>query len=361
MNRILHIDVEDRTALVEPGVVNQELSEAAAPYGLYYAPDPASQRACTIGGNVATNAGGPHCLAHGVTTNHVLGLEVVLEEGEAIWLGGEAPDPPGYDLRGVMVGSEGTLAIITKALVRLLRRPEAAATLLAIFGSPEGAAQAVSAIIAAGIVPAALELMDRLIIRAVGADYPPEAGAVLLVEVEGLAEEVAGQAEEIRALCLREGAWEVHAATDPAQRERLWAGRKGAAAALGRLAPRYYILDGVVPHLRLPQMLRAVQEVGERCGLPIATLAHAGDGNLHPNILFDPARPGALEAVLTAGEEILRLCIEAGGSISGEHGIGSEKVPFMAQMFGEEDLAAMAKVRAALAPSGLFNPGKVLP
>ncbi|HKZ50303.1 MAG TPA: FAD-linked oxidase C-terminal domain-containing protein, partial [Dehalococcoidia bacterium] len=328
MNRILTIRPEDRTALVEPGVVNLELSEAVAPYALYYAPDPASQRACTIGGNVATNAGGPHCLAYGVTSNHVLALEVVLEDGEIVWLGGEVPDPPGYDLRGVIIGSEGTLAIVTKALVRLLPRPEAATTLLALFAAPEEAAEAVSAIITQGIIPAALEMMDRLILEAIGGGYASGAGAVLLIEVEGLAEETASQAEKVRALCLANLAQEVQSASDQAQRERLWAGRRGAAAALGRLAPRYYILDGVVPRTRLPQMLGQVAAVGDRYGLPIATIAHAGDGNFHPNILFDPGQPGAREKVLAAGAEILRLCVEAGGTISGEHGIGSEKVEF---------------------------------
>jgi glycolate oxidase len=373
MKRILEVDVDNRTALVEPGVVNLDLSKAVAQHGLYYAPDPSSQRACTIGGNVAENAGGPHCLAYGVTTNHVLGLEVVLADGEVVWLGGSARDLPGYDLTGAVVGSEGTLCIVTKALVRLLRLPEATRTLLAVFDSVDQATSAVSALIAGGLVPAALEMLDNVTIRAVEpalhVGYPEDAGAVLLIEVEGLAEAAAEDAARARAICGECGAREVREAVTPADRERLWAGRKGAIGALGQLAPNYYILDGVVPRTKLPEAMRAVSEVSQRYGLPIANVFHAGDGNLHPCILFDERRPGETARVLDAGEEIMRVCVDAGGSVTGEHGIGLEKRDFMPWIFTPEDLATMARLKQAFGagdPStgsaqGLFNPCKAFP
>ncbi|MEX0785974.1 MAG: FAD-linked oxidase C-terminal domain-containing protein [Dehalococcoidia bacterium] len=365
MKRILEVDTENRLAVVEPGVVNLELSKAVEPLGLYYAPDPSSQRACTLGGNVAENAGGPHCLAYGVTTNHILGLEVVTPEGEIVWLGGRTRETPGYDLRGVFVGSEGTLGIATKIVVRLLRLPEATRTLLAIFDEVDQASAAVSSIIGRGIVPSALEMMDREIIRAVEpalhVGYPMDAGAVLLIEVDGLREAVVEQAEAVRDVCLREGAREVREESEAAERERLWAGRKGSISALGRLAPNYYVLDGVVPRTKLPAVLRQVYALGERYGFPIANVFHAGDGNLHPNVLFDERRPGERARVLEIGAEIMRLCVDAGGSITGEHGVGYEKRSFMEWIFSEADMAAMAKVKAAFGSNDLYNPCKVFP
>jgi glycolate oxidase len=372
MHHILEVDVENRTALVEPGVVNLHLSQAVAQHGLYYAPDPSSQRACTIGGNVAENAGGPHCLAYGVTTNHVLGLEIVTAEGDIVWLGGAVRDLPGYDLPGVVVGSEGTLCIVTKALVRLLRTPEATHTLLAIFETVDQATSAVSAVIAAGLVPAALEMMDDVTLRALTAakmGYPEDAGAVLLIEVEGLREAAAEDAATARVICGECGAREVREAVDPADRERLWAGRKGAIGAFGQLAPNYYVLDGVVPRTRLPEAMQGVARVSREYGFAIANVFHAGDGNLHPCILFDERNPGETTRVLDAGEAIMRVCVEAGGSVTGEHGIGLEKRDFMPWIFSDADIATMAKLKTAfgansvsiLTGEGLFNPCKAFP
>ncbi len=365
MKRILEVDPVNGLAVVEPGVVNLELSKAVAPHGLYYAPDPSSQRACTLGGNVAENAGGPHCLAYGVTTNHVLGVEVVLPDGSIVWLGGRSRETPGYDLRGIFVGSEGTLGIATKIVVRLLRELEATRTLLAIFDEVDQASEAVSAIIARGMLPSDLEMMDREIIRAVEpalhVGYPLDAGAVLLIEVDGLREAVAEQSVAVREVCMSQGAREVREAEDAAERERLWAGRKGSISALGRLAPNYYVLDGVVPRTKLPQVLRGVYETCERYGFPVANVFHAGDGNLHPNVLFDERRPGETARVLEVGAEILRLCVDAGGSITGEHGVGLEKRSFMEWIFSPADIEAMAKVRAAFGATELYNPCKVFP
>ena len=365
MRRILEVDLENLTALVEPGVVNLELSKAVAKHGLYYAPDPSSQRACTIGGNVAENAGGPHCLAYGVTTNHILGLEVVLADGEIVWTGGAARDMPGYDLTGCIVGSEGTLCIVTKALVRLMRLPESTRTLLAVFDSVADATNAVSAVIAAGLVPAALEMLDQVTIRAVEpalhVGYPLDAGAVLLIEVEGLAEAAAEDAARVRSVCGEAGAREVREAVDSADRERLWAGRKGAISALGQLAPNYYVLDGVVPRTRLPEVMEQVSAIGERYGFLIANVFHAGDGNLHPNLLFDERVPGETARVLDAGEEIMRVCVEAGGSVTGEHGIGLEKRDFMPWIFSEADLEAMSRLKVAFGAGESFNPCKAFP
>ncbi|HXG42488.1 MAG TPA: FAD-linked oxidase C-terminal domain-containing protein [Dehalococcoidia bacterium] len=363
--RILELDPENAIAVVEPGVVNLDVSQAAAPYGLYYAPDPSSQKACTIGGNVAENAGGPHCLRYGTTTNHVLGLELVTADGELVWLGGRTPDAPGYDLVGVVVGSEGTLGIVTKVVLRLLPRPEATVTLLAIFDDVDAACEAVSAIIGQGIVPAALEMLDRNTMLAVEpyvhAGYPPDAGAVLLIEVEGLREEAQEQAEAVRDICQELSAREVRMGFTPEERERLWAGRKAALGALGRLAPSYYILDGVVPRTRLPQVMRRVYEICDRFGLRVANVFHAGDGNLHPNILFDEREPGAARRVLDCGEEVLRVCVEAGGSITGEHGVGYEKRDYMRWIFSADDLAVMAALKEAFGAGETFNPGKVFP
>ncbi len=365
MNRILEVDPENRIAVVEPGVINLDISKAAAPHGLYYAPDPSSQKACTIGGNVAENAGGPHCLCYGVTTNHVLGLEVVTADGVLHWLGGRTADPPGYDLTGVVVGSEGTLAVVTKVVVRLLHRPESTITLLAIFDEVDQASEVVSAIIGQGIVPAALEMMDKATMEAVEAaihaGYPPDAGAVLLIEVEGLEEEARQQAEAVRGVCRELGARELSIGFAAEERERLWAGRKGALGALGRLAPAYYILDGVVPRTRLPAVLRGVYEACDRFGFRVANVFHAGDGNLHPNIMFDEAVPGATERVLELGKEIMRLCVDAGGTITGEHGVGYEKREFMTWIFSPDDLAVMAGLKIAFGAGESLNPGKIFP
>jgi glycolate oxidase len=364
MNRILELDPENRLAVVEPGVINLDISKAAAPHNLYYAPDPSSQKACTIGGNVAENAGGPHCLRYGTTTNHVLGLEIVTAEGDLVWLGGKVPQP-GYDLTGVVVGSEGTLAIVTKVIVRLLHKPESTITLLAIFDAVTQASRAASAVIGGGVLPAALEMMDKNTMDAVEpfihAGYPPDAGAVLLIEVEGLTEEAQEQADTVRAVCESEGAREIRVGLSPEDRERLWAGRKGALGALGRLAPSYYILDGVIPRTKLPAVLDGVYEACERHGFPVANVFHAGDGNLHPNVMFDERVPGATEKVLDLGEEIMRLCVDAGGSITGEHGVGYEKRNYMSWIFSEDDLEVMARLKLAFGATDSFNPGKIFP
>jgi glycolate oxidase len=365
MRRILELDAENRLAVVEPGLPNIQLSQAAAEHGLFYAPDPSSQKACTIGGNVAENAGGPHCLALGVTTNHVLGLEVVTAAGDVTWLGGRVSETTGYDLRGAFIGSEGTLGIATKIVTRLLPLPASVVTLLAIFETVEEASQAVSAIVAGGMVPAALEMMDRLTIRAAEAGlrcgYPPDAGAVLLVELDGIDELVGGQAAGAKAACLEHGAREVRVARDAAERALLWKGRKGAIGALGHIAPNYYILDGVVPRSRLVEVMSRVGEISREFDLPIANVFHAGDGNLHPNILFDERAPGARERVLEAGAEIMRACLAVGGSLTGEHGIGFEKQRFMPWLFSEADLENMQRLRGVFGNRGLFNPCKALP
>lgn len=365
LNRILEVDPDNCLAVVEPGVINLHISEAVARYGLFYAPDPSSQKACTIGGNVAENAGGPHTLRYGATTNHILGLEIVTPDGEIMWLGGKTAGTPGYDLTGVVVGSEGTLAIVTKAVIRLLRRPESTITLLAIFDEVLYASETVSAIIAAGILPAALEMIDKNTMDAVEefahCGYPPDAGAALLVEVEGLADETRGQADAVREICAKSGAHEVRVGTDPAERERLWTGRKAALGALGRKAPSYYILDGVVPRTKLPGVLAGVYEACARHGFPVANVFHAGDGNLHPNILFDERVPGAKDQVLDLGEEIMRLCVDAGGSITGEHGVGYEKRDYMSWIFTEDDMEVMSRLKLAFGAVEGFNPGKVFP
>ena len=365
MTSILEIDEANRLAVVEPGVVNIDLSTAASKYGLYYAPDPSSQKACTIGGNVAENSGGPHCLAYGVTTNHVLGMEVVLADGSVHWFGGKTREAPGYDLRGIMIGSEGTLGIVTKIVVRLLKAPESVKTLLAVFKTVEDASSAVSGIIGAGIVPAAIEMMDAMCIKAaeasMNAGYPEEAGAVLLVEVDGLREEVEEEAEEIANVCRTYEPMEILTATSSDERERLWAARKGVIGALGWLAPNYYLVDGTVPRTKLMEVLREVERVAEESGLPIANLLHAGDGNLHPLILFDERKPGDTERALEAGGKILEICLDAGGVLSGEHGIGMEKQEYMPLMFSREDMDAMAKLKPAFGSGEMFNPGKIFP
>jgi glycolate oxidase len=365
LNRILKIDLENRIALVEPGVINVDVTKAVAKDGYFYAPDPSSQAACSIGGNVANNSGGPHTLAYGVTTNHVLGLEVVLDDGKIVWLGGEVPDTPGYDLCGVFVGSEGTMGIVTKVVVRLMRARESVRTLLAIFDRMDDATQAVVDITAAGIIPAALEIMDRTAIEAVerGAPvgFPRDAEAVLIVEIEGLVEHTERAIETARAICQRDGAREVKLAADEAERQRLWKGRKGAFGAMGALAPNYYVQDGVVPRSKLPEMMKRVAEISKQFNLRIANVFHAGDGNLHPNILFDMRTAGELDRVIEAGAATLRACVELGGSITGEHGVGLEKKAYIGLLFSEADLAAMARVRRAFDPDSRFNPAKLFP
>src|SRR5437660_3056245 len=365
MRRIIEIDPVAQTALVEPGVVNQELSLVAAQHGLFYAPDPSSQKACTIGGNAAENSGGPHCLYYGVTTNHVLGMEVVLADGSVHWVSGDSPDRVGLDLCGVLVGSEGTLCAITKIKVKLLRIPTSVATLLAAFPSIDTASQAVSAVIGHGIVPAALEMMDRVTVGAVEAHYhagyPTDAGAVLLVEVDGIQESTRELTAAISEILTANHGYALREAQTPAERELLWAGRKGAIGALGRIKPNYYLHDGVVPRSRLPQVLSAVGEIGEHYKLPVANVFHAGDGNLHPNILFDLRDRAVLHQVENAGEEMLRAVIEFGGALSGEHGIGLEKSAFMPWVFSPDDLYAMHQVKDAFDADGVMNPGKVFP
>jgi len=366
MNRVLAIEPVDRFAVVEPGVVNQDLSRAAAPFGLFYAPDPSSQLVCTIGGNVAENAGGPHTLKYGTTTNHVLGLELVLPDGEAVELGGPTGAAPGYDLVGAVVGSEGTLGIVTRATLRLSPIPERVETLLAIFTDVVSACRTVSDIIEAGLVPAALEIIDQRTIRAVeasvyAAGLPTDAGAVLLVELDGPVVALPPQVERIRRLAQGAGALRIEVARDADERQRFWRARKGAFGAMGRLAPDLYVHDAVVPRARLPDVLAEVCAIGDRYGLRLSNVFHAGDGNLHPNISFDRRDPGELERVMQAGAEILRACVEAGGVISGEHGIGSEKREYMGLVFSDADLGAMLRLRGAFDPDGVCNPGKIFP
>jgi glycolate oxidase subunit GlcD len=365
LNRILKIDLQNRIAIVEPGVINVDVTKAVAKDGFFYAPDPSSQAACSIGGNVANNSGGPHTLAYGVTTNHVLGVEVVLDDGTVVWLGGEVPDTPGYDLCGVFVGSEGTLGIVTKVVVRLMRTRESVRTLLAIFDRMECATQTVVDITAAGIIPAALEIMDRTAIEAVerGAPvgFPRDAEAVLIVEIEGLDEHTERAIKLAGEICQRDGAREVKLAADEAERQRLWKGRKGAFGAMGALAPNYYVQDGVVPRSKLPEMMRRIAEISKEFNLRIANVFHAGDGNLHPNILFDMRAPGELDRVIEAGAATLRACIELGGSITGEHGVGLEKKAYIGLLFNETDLAAMSRVRRVFDPDNRFNPAKLFP
>jgi glycolate oxidase len=365
MRRIIEIDTVAQTALVEPGVVNLELSVVAAQHGLFYAPDPASQKACTIGGNAAENSGGPHCLYYGVTTNHVLGMEVVLADGSLHWVSGDSPERIGLDLCGVLVGSEGTMCAITKIKVRLLRIPPSISTALCAFPTIETASQAVSAVIAHGIVPAALEMMDDVTVGAVEAHYhagyPTDAGAVLLVEVDGIVESTRELMTAIRKILAENHGFGIREAQSPAERDLLWQGRKGAIGALGRIKPNYYLHDGVVPRSRLPQVLSAVGEIGLHYKLPVANVFHAGDGNLHPNILFDIRDHGVLHQVEQAGEEMLQAVVELGGTLSGEHGIGLEKSAYMPWIFTPDDLDAMKRVKAAFDPEGILNPGKIFP
>ncbi len=365
MNRILEIDIENERALVQPGVVNLDISLAVQPFGYFYAPDPSSQRACTIGGNVAENAGGPHTLAYGVTTNHVVSLEAVLPDGTVIQAGGGEVDGPGYDLTGLLTGSEGTMALVTKIGVRLMRQPEAVKTLLAIYNSTEQAGNTVGALTAKGIIPIALEMLDgpmlRMVEAATHAGYPLDAAAVLLIEVEGLTESVEEQTPAIAAVCEACGAREVRVAKSAEERELLWKGRKNAFGAIGRVSPTYYVQDGVVPRTMIAPTLRAIGEIGKKYGIAISNVFHAGDGNMHPILPFDPRKPGDLERAQKAGEEILDFCISVGGSITGEHGVGMEKMELMSHLFPEETLEVIKRLKAVFDPQCALNPGKMLP
>ncbi len=361
----IEIDLENRSAWVGAGVINLDLSAAAAPHGLHFAPDPSSQSACTIGGNVANNSGGPHCLAEGSTTSHVLGLEVVLAGGEIVRLGGNAPDPIGLDLKGLIVGSEGTLGIVTKALVRLLPLDPDVRTMLLAFPTVESAATTVSQVISAGMVPAALELMDQRMVQAVEnwlqAGLPVDAAAVLLAEVVGETEGVEAEAEIIADLGRANGATSVEVARDETHRATLWKGRKSAFGAIAQLAPDYYLHDAVVPRTRLVETMSAVYEIADRYDLTMLNVFHAGDGNLHPLVAFDASDPETNRKVHEAGDEIVAICLKNGGALSGEHGIGIEKRDMMRTTFTELDLDAQARLKEAVDPSGVFNPSKVLP
>jgi glycolate oxidase subunit GlcD len=365
MTGILEVDADERVAWVEPGVLNLDLSRAVAHLGLHYAPDPSSQQSCSIGGNVATNSGGPHCLLYGVTSAHVLAVEVCLPDGSLVMLGGLDPEPLGYDLRGAFVGSEGTMGIATRIAVRLTPLPPAVRTLLLDFTSVESAAAAVSGIIAAGLVPAALEMMDAEITRAVEdfvhAGFPRDAAAVLLVEVDGLPAGVDAAASVVDSVGREHGARTVRVAADEAERALLWKGRKSAFGAIARIAPNYYLHDAVVPRTRLVEVMGAVYDIAKRYDLVMMNVFHAGDGNLHPLIVFDRRADGVLERVMAAGEEIIQACVAAGGVLSGEHGIGLEKRDYMPLIFSPDDLDAQARLREAFDPDGVANPEKVLP
>ncbi|RJL26501.1 FAD-linked oxidase C-terminal domain-containing protein [Bailinhaonella thermotolerans] len=362
MRRIIEIDVANQRAVVEPGVTNLAISQAARPHGYYYAPDPSSQQICSIGGNVAENSGGAHCLKYGFTVNHVLACEIVTPDGEITWLGG---GDPGYDLLGAFIGSEGTLGIATKVVVRLTRTPEAVLTLLAAFDGIERGGRAVSAIIGAGIVPAAIEMMDALAIEAaeaaVGCGYPEGAGAVLIVELDGPEAEVRHQFERVETICAEAGAFELRVARDDAERAAVWTGRKSAFAAVGRISPAYIVQDGVVPRTALPEVLAAIDALSADYGIRVANVFHAGDGNLHPLVLFDDAVPGEGTRAEEVSGRILDLCVEHGGSITGEHGVGVDKSRYMTKMFGDDDLDTMQLLRCAFDPMNLCNPGKVFP
>jgi glycolate oxidase len=365
MNRILEIDIPNRTVTVEPGVITLDLQNRLLEEGFTYAPDPASQKVSTLGGNVGENSGGPHCLKYGVTTNHVLGAEVVLHDGSVVRLGGKSQDHPGYDLLGLLVGSEGTFGVVTKMILRILRAPESVKTILAIYDAIEDAGNTVSAIIAEGIIPATLEMMDHVVMEAVEASvqagYPLDAAAVLIIELDGLQDGMERQAGKIVEICKANGVREIHMAKDDAERARLWAGRKGAFGAVSRLRPSYMVCDGTVPRTKLPEVLNRVLAVGKKYNLLIGNVFHAGDGNLHPLILFDERNGKESAAAKAASSEILKICAEAGGTISGEHGIGIEKLHEMSLIFSEADFEAMRKVKRALDPKDILNPGKVIP
>ncbi len=364
MRRILQVDLENRRVVVEPGVTNVAVSHAVAPR-LFYPPDPSSQVVCSIGGNVAENSGGAHCFKYGFTTNYVAAAEVVLPDGTVAELGGDYPDMPGYDLLGAFVGSEGTLGVATRLTLRVVPAPESVETVAAFFGSTRAAAEAVSAIVAAGVVPGAIELMDAFAIAAaepmVGAGYPLDAGAALLVELDGTREECGERLAQVRALCDTHGCTGVRVAADPHERELLWKVRKGAFPAMGRISPHYYVQDGVVPRTRLPEVLDRIAALAEEHGLRVANVFHAGDGNLHPLVCYDGGRAGEAERAEVLASAILDACLEHGGSITGEHGVGVDKKRHMGKMFGAADLEAFQRLRCAFDPDGLANPGKLMP
>ncbi len=365
MNQILEIDLENERAVVQPGVVNLDITLAVEGSGFFYAPDPSSQRACTIGGNVAENAGGPHTLAYGVTTNHVLGLELVLADGTVVEVGGKSPDLPGYDLAGLLTGSEGTMALVTKATIRLMRKPELVKTVLAIYESSEDAGRTVAEITARAITPVAVEMLDGVMLRmveeATHAGYPMDAAAVLLIELEGIREAVEEQVEQVRQACTVCGAREFRVARTAEERDLLWKGRKNAFGAVGRVSPTYYVQDGVVPRTKIAPTLHFIGEVAKRYGLIISNIFHAGDGNMHPIILFDPRKPGDMEKARAAGEEILTWCVDSGGSITGEHGVGMEKNELMARLFSPSTLETILALKLLFDSEARLNPGKVLP
>jgi glycolate oxidase len=364
MNRILEIDFPNARVVVEPGVLNLDVTARIQHNEFFYAPDPSSQTVCTIGGNVAENAGGAHCLKYGFTTTHVLGLEVVLPDGSLVHLGGKTLDAPGYDLAGIFVGSEGTLGIATKIILRIVKRPECVRTLLAAFNSTNEAGAAVSGIIAAGMLPSAIEMMDNLAIQAaeaaVHANYP-DCGGLLLVELDGPVAEVESLMTDVNGICRSNGAWEIRIAQSEAERVLIWKGRKSAFAAMGRISSNYIVQDGVIPRTALPQVMGEIQRLSQEAGLRVANVFHAGDGNLHPLVLYDRRVPGQPEAAETLSAKILELCIEAGGSITGEHGVGVDKKKMMSKMFAEPDLVTMQRVRCAFDPLQLSNPTKIFP
>jgi glycolate oxidase len=364
MDAIVSVDPADERAVVEPGVINAHLTRAAAPHGYYYAPDPSSQQVCSLGGNVAENSGGAHCLKYGFTAHHVTGLQMVMPDGSSQTFGGLAPDPVGYDVVGAVVGSEGTLGVVTQATVRLLRTPPSVQTVLAGFRTIDDAGAAVSAIIAAGVLPAAIEMMDALAIEAAEAavhpGYPDGAGAVLVIELDGPPSEVDAQLVDVERLCEMSRAFEIRIAADDAERALIWKGRKSAFAAVGRISPDYIVQDGVIPRTALPEVLRAIEEVAAEAGVRVANVFHAGDGNLHPLVLFDEGK-GETERAESVSNRIIDLCLEHGGSITGEHGVGHDKKVHMGKMFNEIDLDVMQLVRCAFDPAGICNPGKIFP
>lgn len=365
MRRIIEIDPASRRAVIEPGVTNLAVTKAAQPFGLFYAPDPSSQQICSVGGNVAENSGGAHCLKHGFTVHHVTGLEIVTPQGELTWLGDGTGAAPGYDLLGAFTGSEGTLAIVTKIVVRLTLIPQAVTTLLAAFETTGHGGAAVSAIIGAGILPAAIEMMDALAIEAaeaaVACRYPAGAGAVLIVELDGPVSDVREEAAAVRRLAAQSGAFEIREAADPAERAAIWTGRRSAFAAVGRISPAYIVQDGVVPRTALPEVLDQISALSAAAGLRVANVFHAGDGNLHPLVLFDDSSAAQSQAAEQLSGAILDLCISYGGSITGEHGVGVDKSRYMPRMFGADDLDTMQLLRCAFDPAGLCNPGKIFP
>ena len=365
MNRIVETDFPNRTVTVEPGIITLELQNEMLKHGFVYAPDPASQKVSTIGGNFGENSGGPHCLKYGTTTNHIIGAEVILADGTVVWIGGKSQDKPGYDLTGLLVGSEGTLALATKMILRLIKAPEAYKTMTAIFETIEDGANTVSEIISEGIIPATLEMMDNIVMKAVQktikVGYPLDAACVLIIELDGMPDGMDKKAEMIMDICKRNRVREVKLAKDDAERAILWAGRKGAFGAVGQVRPSYLCCDGTVPRTRLPEVLAKVIEAGKKWDLPIGNVFHAGDGNLHPLIMFDDRDPEELDRVLKLSSEILKICVDAGGTISGEHGVGLEKLKETHFIFSENDLKYERKIKAALDPENLLNPGKMIP